>query len=221
MKTVTWPTAKNSWTFCTDAGQRRLHLAVIRPCALSRVSLFSSSVRGGGGGAVGGNSGHCWSRMASMNEAICTSVGFILSRKELTFLEGNTAQQEVTRRQGESRKTKKICKWWIQLTFSGWAWLVSKWHQRCLWGWSFLLRQSIRLISESHIQTAHVENRAFPPAWQLVSVYFNTRRAAFMVCLEWSARWLINHGEGHLFPAKAARVSYQRFHGRVAKCSVN
>lgn len=104
-----WPTAKDSWMFCADAEQRRLHLVVIRPCALSRVSLFSSSVRGGGaGGAAGGNSGHCWSRMVSMNEAICASVGFILSRKELTFLEGNTAQQEVTYRRGESWKKKNL-----------------------------------------------------------------------------------------------------------------
>lgn len=57
---------------------------------------------------------------------------------------------------------KKTCKGWIQLTFSRWAWRVSKWHQRCLWGWSFLLWQSIRLIFESHITytacylTAHV-----------------------------------------------------------------
>lgn len=86
----------------------------------------------------------------------------------------------------------------IQLTFSRWAWPVSKWHQRCLWGWSFLSQQSTRLIFESyHIyrmfpdnQTARVKKKKIALYFllhcseALISVYFNTRRAAFMVCLE-------------------------------------
>lgn len=59
----------------------------MRLCALSLVSVFSSSVRGGGGGADGGGSGHSFSRIRSTYEAICASVGFILLRKEFTFLE--------------------------------------------------------------------------------------------------------------------------------------
>lgn len=67
----------------------------MRLCALSLVSVFSSSVRGGGGGADGGGSGHSFSRIRSTYEAICASVGFILLRKEFTFLE---KQQDIRRR---------------------------------------------------------------------------------------------------------------------------
>lgn len=65
-----------------------LHFELIRLCALSLLSLFSSSVRGAEGAACG-TSGHCFSRMVFMYDAICSSVGFILSRKEFTFLESD------------------------------------------------------------------------------------------------------------------------------------
>lgn len=62
------------------------HLALMRLCARSLVSVFSSSVRGGGGVAEQEGSGHSFSRIMSTYEAICASVGFILLRKEFTFL---------------------------------------------------------------------------------------------------------------------------------------
>lgn len=74
-----------------------LHLALMRLYARSLVSFFSSSVRGedgvggGGGGAAGGVSGQCLSRRLLMYAAICSSVGFILFRKEFTFLMRCTA----------------------------------------------------------------------------------------------------------------------------------
>lgn len=101
-------TARNRCVFPIGAKRSHPHLALIRLCALSLVSFFCSSVRGGEGGrAAGGKSGHCLSRMLSMNAAICTAVGFIFLRKEFTFLEEKNTTRSHSYRQGS--------RWPIQL----------------------------------------------------------------------------------------------------------
>lgn len=75
------------------------HLALMRLWARSLVSAFSSSVRGRGGAADKGVSGHIFSRIRSTYEAICASVGFSRSRKEFTFL----AKEEDIRGDSQTR----------------------------------------------------------------------------------------------------------------------
>lgn len=84
---------------CCTAERCHLHLALMRLCARSLVSSFSSSVRGGWG-VGGGDSGHSLLRRLSMYAAICTCVGFTFLRKEFTFLEKNMQNSWVIHRLG-------------------------------------------------------------------------------------------------------------------------
>lgn len=72
------------------AARSPLHRALMRLCARSLVSFFSSSERGrrgGRGNADRSVSGSNLVHRALMNAVICSSVGFNLFRKVFTFLE--------------------------------------------------------------------------------------------------------------------------------------
>ena len=79
---------------------------------------------------------HAWCRCTRPSALL---LGSSCSGKSSLFWRGIQQDQELFKQTNKKKiQVKSVMTVGTILTFSGWAWQVSKWHQICLWGWSFL-----------------------------------------------------------------------------------